>query len=63
MSVRSLTSEMPCSFLPWTSILIRSTTFSSPTAYGISVTTMPLRRPTVSTRAVARIRKLPRPVS
>ena len=57
-------SEMPCSFLFWTRVLIRSTTFSVPTPYGSSVTTMPLRRlVTLSTRAVARIRKVPRPVS
>ena len=56
-------SAMPWSFLLWTSTLIRSTTFSVPTPYGSSVTTMPLRRPIVSTRAVARIRKVPRPVS
>ena len=57
-------SEMPCSFLPWTRTLIRSMTFSVPTPYGSSVTTMPLRRGvTDSTRAVARIRKVPRPVS
>ncbi len=30
-SVRSLMSEMPCSFLPCTSVLIRSMTFSVPT--------------------------------
>jgi hypothetical protein len=44
-------SEMPCSFLLCTRVLIRSMTFSVPTPYGSSVTTMPLRRPTDSTRA------------
>src|SRR4030095_1659528 len=61
-SVRSLTSEMPWIFLPWTSVLIRSMTFSVPTPYGSSVTTMPLRRGvTASMRAVARLQKAPRP--
>ncbi len=57
-------SEMPWIFLDWTRTLIRSTTRSVPTPYGISVTTMPfLRGVTDSIRAVARILKLPRPVA
>jgi hypothetical protein len=44
--------------------LIFSMTFSGPIVYGSSVTTMPCRRGvSASTRAVARVRKLPRPVS
>jgi len=39
-------------------------TFSGPTVYGSSVTTMPVRRGVIcSTFAVARVRKMPRPVS
>ncbi len=54
---------MPCSFFAWTRVLIFSITFSGPTVYGSSVTTMPLRRGVMfSIRAVARILKLPRPV-
>ena len=43
-SVRSLTSEMPTSFLAWTPSLIFSMTRSGPTRYGSSVTTRPVLR-------------------
>jgi len=57
-------SAMPWSFLLCTRVLIFSITFSGPTEYGSSVTTMPLRRGvTFSIRAVARILKLPRPLA
>ncbi len=63
-SVRSLTSAMPCSFFALTRSLILPITFSGPTVYGSSVTTMPLRRGvTFSTETVARIRNVPRPFS
>ena len=63
-SVRSTTSEMPCSFLDCTASLIRSMMRSGPTLKGSSVTTMPRRRGVIcSTRVRARTRKLPRPVS
>ena len=62
--MRSVTAETPCSFLAWTASLIFSITFSGPTVYGSSVTTMPLRRAVMlSTRVVARVRKVPRPVA
>ena len=64
MSEKSLIAEMPCSFLACTSVLIRSITRSGPTPCGSSVTTIDLRRAlSDSTRAVARIRNEPRPVS
>ena len=63
-SVRSFRSAMPFSFLAWTRSLIRAMTFSGPTPYGSSVTTIPVRRGvSCSTTAVARVRKMPRPVS
>ena len=63
-SVRSLTSEMPCSFLPLTSSLTLAITRSAPTPIGSSVTVMALLpRGIGPTSAVARMRTTPRPVS
>ena len=57
-------SAMPCSFLAWTASLTFSITFSGPTRYGSSVTTMPCRRAVMlSIRVLARVRKVPRPVA
>ena len=54
---------MPVSFLDCTADLIRSMTFSGPTMYGSSVTTMPcLRGVTCSIETAARVLKEPRPV-
>jgi hypothetical protein len=55
---------MPVIFLAWTRSLILVMTFSGPTPYGSSVTTMPaLRGLSCSIFVVARVRKMPRPVS
>ena len=62
-SERSMTFEMPTSFLPVTASLIFSMTFSGPTPYGSSVTTRPvLRGPSCSMSTMARVLKEPRPV-
>ena len=63
-SVRSVTSAIPCSFLLLTPSLIFSITFSGPTRYGSSVTTIPsFLGETLSTETLARVLKVPRPVS
>ena len=55
-------SAMPVIFLLRTSVETCSMIRSGPTMYGSSVMTMPLRRGLVcSMRAVARMRKVPRP--
>jgi len=62
-SVRSTTFVIPVSRFACTPSLIFSITFSGPTRYGSSVTTMPLRfAVTFSIRVVARVRNAPRPV-
>ena len=55
---------MPVIFFAWTRSLIRVMTFSGPTPYGSSVTTMPvLRALSCSIFAAALVRKMPRPVA
>ena len=63
-SEKSSIEAMPVSRLACTWSLTRSMIFSGPTRYGSSVTTMPRRRAVMfSNDAVARVRKVPRPVS